>query len=154
MVFLAAAVLVAAGVAGQLAGRRHRIPPPRVQSVGAFLTWAIIGLVGTMAILSSGTIGLLILPFAAVGAFLAARSFSIAREGIGFVAGAGFFAVAFALINLGNRPCPAQGAQNCGGADPTPWLVTGLAAVVIATAIWLLATRNPGLPTGSRRSSS
>ncbi len=100
-----------AGVAGQLAGRRHRIPPPRVQSVGAFVTWAIIGLVGIMAILSSGTIGLLILPFAAVGAFLAARSFSIAREGIGFVAGAGFFAVAFAFINLGNRPCPAHGAQ-------------------------------------------
>lgn len=137
MLFLAGVVLVAAAIAGLRAGRRQTAPAPNVQRFGAFLSWAITGFVGAGALLG-GPIGLLLLPLAAVAAFLTARSFSIGRDSIGLIVGFGLLAGSFAVLNLGNRPCPSHGAQQCGGADPIPWLLGGLACMAFAVVAWLL----------------
>jgi hypothetical protein len=141
MLFLAGVVLVAAGLAGLRARRRQTAPASNVQRSGAFLFWAITGFVGAGALLG-GPIGLLLLPLAAVAAFFTARSFSIGQDSIGLIAGFGLLAVGFAVLNLGNRPCSSHPSQECGGADPIPWLLGGLACLAFAVVAWLLLSRS------------
>ena len=119
-----------------------------MQRPEGFIYWAVTGFLGAGAILSLMTIGALLVPFAVLAAFLTARRYSIGLETIGLIAGVGLAAVGIGLLSLGNHPCPSGpivfapgqvGAAECGGANPIPWLLGGLASIwfAVVTRLWL-----------------
>lgn len=133
-------------------------PPPNLQRLGGFLSWVVTGFLGAGALVTLESIGLLLLPFAALAAFLTTRRFSFSSNSIGLIAGFGLDAIAIGLRNLGSRPCPTRpfllapgqlGAIECGGADPTPWPLTGLACVAFSVVTWLWLRRDMRAAAGS-----
>jgi hypothetical protein len=150
MLFVAFLALLAAVILGIMASRRYAtLPPSRARrSVYGFLSWALAGFLGVGGLLSIMSIGLVLLPLAAVAVFFAARRYSIGVGTVGSVAGAGLAFVGIAIVNLGSKPCPPGPyvlrpgqlvAVGCGGPSPTPWLLAGLAWIVVAVVVtfWL-----------------
>jgi hypothetical protein len=141
--FIGALALLAAGVVGFVTRRRQAtLPPARAWSVYGFASWALAGFLAVGALLLS--IGLCALPFAVVATFFAVRTFSIGVGTIGSVAGVGLALVLIGIVNIGNQPCPSVpfsfapgqlGSLECGGPSPTPWLVAGVASILIAVAV-------------------
>jgi hypothetical protein len=140
---LGSLALVAAAILGLVTGRSQAATPPRWQG---FVYWAAAGFLGAGALLSLMSIGLLLLPFAALALFLTARRFPIGAETFGLVGGFGLVAIGIGLLNLGNHPCPSRpflfapgqvGAMECGGPNPIPWLLGGLVGLLLALAITL-----------------
>ncbi len=149
MVLLGSVALVAAAVLG-LATGRSQAAPPRLDGRRweGFVYWAVAGFLGAGALVSIASIGLLLLPLAVLAVFLAARRLVTGLETIGLVAGFGLAAMGIGLLNLGNHPCPSRpfvfapgqvGAMECGGPNPIPWLLGGLAGLLFAVGItvWL-----------------
>jgi hypothetical protein len=152
---LGSLALVAAAILGLVTGRSQAAPPPRWQG---FVYWAVAGFLAAGALLSLMSIGLLLLPLAALALFLTVRRFPIGVDAIGLIAGFGLVAMGIGLLNLGNHPCPSRpflfapgqvGAMECGGAQPIPWLLGGLACLVLAVGISLWLTRHPRPRIGS-----
>lgn len=150
MFLLGSLALVAAAILGLVRGGSQGAPPaPISQRWKGFVYWAVAGFLAAAALLSLMSIGLLLLPFAAVALFLTARRFPIGVDTIGLIAGFGLVAMGIGLLNLGNHPCPSRpflfapgqvGAMECGGPNPMPWLLGGLVGLLFAVGITLWLT--------------
>jgi hypothetical protein len=104
----------------------------------AFVAWSLAGGLLVFALLTGFSIGLFVLPFALVAVFLVAMSASWWPEVIGVVAGAGAVSLVIAFLSRDYKPCPESGvltlspgetSVECGGSDPMPWLIGGIALV-------------------------
>jgi hypothetical protein len=90
---------------------------------GRFWLWALAGALVTFSLIAAASIGLFVLPVAALVTALVARSTRLAAETLGALVGAG--AICLVIAWLQRAP---------GGFDWRPWLVAGtvLAALGIA----------------------
>ena len=155
MLYAAILILVLTGVValtdenrrGFLRVRRGR------RSLSGFAVWLLVGFLITGAVLTFGSIGLVLLPLAVVAVFVAVRTFSFGTSTIGAVAGLGLALVCIGIVNLGTQSCPSGpfvlgpgqlGSLECGGANPTPLLVVGSALVLAAVGVDLLLERYAG----------
>jgi hypothetical protein len=109
----------------------------------------------TLSLLSS--LGLFLLPVALVACWLAERSTRSALELLGALPGAGLVCLGIAFGARDYSPCPPEGSLtippgetsvSCGGFDPLPWLVAGLALVVAGALAYGIAHRAQADPTG------
>jgi hypothetical protein len=97
-----------------------------------FGAWVVTGAGLTLSFLTGFSIGLLLLPFALV---LVTRLSPRLPEAAGFVSGIGVTLLVIAFVNRNYRPCgsgivrlqPGETSFSCGGLNPQPWLVSGLA---------------------------
>lgn len=109
----------------------------------AFALWGVVGTLFALSLVGADSIGVLVLPIAALAAVLAARSLHGGRELLGMLAGAGAVFLLIGFDQLGCSPAgegslsisprspgPAE-IEGCDGFGPVPWLVTG---GVLATA--------------------
>ncbi len=123
-----------------------------------FAVWALAGALCTLSYLGAMTIGVLVFPFALVAVFWAARR-APTIDAIGFVAGVGTTLLLVAFVNRDHTPCPPGGLNipadaprgtsvSCGGMDPMPWFVAGLAVVTSSVLAYAVARRfsSPGPP--------
>jgi hypothetical protein len=114
-----------------------------------FGAWAVTGAGLTLSFLSGFSIGLLLLPFALVLLALVARLSPQLPEAAGFVSGVGVMLIVVAFLNQDYRPCgsgvvtlePGQTSVSCGGLDPRPWLVSGLAVFTAGCVAYALTSR-------------
>ena len=112
-----------------------------------FLAWALAGGVLLFAVLSGLSIGVFLLPLAVVGLVLVVRRVRAWPEISGTGAGFGVLCFLIAFLNRDYTPCPkgpitlspGAGEFECGGFDPVPWLVAGLALVVLSSLAYALA---------------
>jgi len=130
-------------VAIAIAWRRRRHPCGR--GWRWFAAWASAGALITLSFLAGFSVGLALLPIAGAALFLVATRAPHLFEGLGLISGVGIaLLVAGASLRGDYRPCPADGdvsipagapadaAVECGGADPTAWLLGGLVASAAA----------------------
>jgi hypothetical protein len=128
-----------------------------------FAAWVLAGGLVVLAILSGFSFGFFVLPFAALALWLVIRSGSGWPEVLGVVSGAGVVCLLIALLNNDYQPCPdvpvvlgpGETEYSCGGLDPLPWLIAGLALVVAGTVAYAIARRRtsangPGLRLSGR----
>lgn len=81
VLLLGSLALVAAAILGLVTGRRQAAPAsPTWQRWEGFVYGAVTGLLGAGALLSLMSIGLVLLPFAALAVFLTVRRFPIGLE--------------------------------------------------------------------------
>jgi len=113
-----------------------------------FAAWVVAGGLLTFSLLSM--LGLFLLPVALVVCWLAGRSTRSALELLGAVAGAGLVCLGIAFGARDYNPCPPGGSLrvppgetsvSCGGFDPLPWLVAGLALVIAGALAYGIAHR-------------
>lgn len=106
-----------------------------------FLAW---GLIGVCLSLVVSQIGLFTLPIGIL-LILVMRRRGESRERLGLLAGAGAVGAVVGFANLNYRPCSSgvtvlrigQASVSCGGFDGTPWLIAGLATMMLAAvAYW------------------
>ena len=107
-----------------------------------FAAWGGAGALFTFSLLAGLSIGLLVLPFAACALASIAWRAPHLSEGLGFVAGIGATLMLVAFLNRDHRPCPEDGLSlpagasptsfECGGLDPTPWLLAGVVTAALA----------------------
>lgn len=138
MVLLFPVILVAAGFVIWRA-RRAGGAAPASDGRGWhwFAAWSLAAALTTFSFLTGFTVGLFVLPLAAAAVLWVAGRSPHLREGIGAVAGVGAVLLLAALLNRDYEPCPKElslpagappGASvSCGGYDPAPWFVAGLA---------------------------
>jgi hypothetical protein len=135
-----------------------------------FTGWSLAGAALTLSFLGMFTIGLLILPVALALLIWVARSAPRPAEAIGFVEGIGWILLLIAFLNRDYAPCAAHGvlslpagsppgsSVSCGGLDPTPWFVAGIAVSGIALLAYALLRRRkrsvqlPGLDSNQQPS--
>jgi hypothetical protein len=74
------------------------------------------------------------------------------RDVLAGLAGPGLLLMAIGISNIGHVPCPQDGitlhpgqSAQCGGASPTPWIVAGLAVVMLGVLGYRIA-RNDEQP--------
>jgi hypothetical protein len=102
------------------------------------LLWPLTGALGALAFLSLPSIGILVMPVAIV-AGCAAVAWGDQRYAVALlIAGVGVMLLSVAAINAGDyHPCtngpvilrPGQREVECGGVNPLPWAVAGLALI-------------------------
>ena len=117
-------------------------------SLRGFAAWVVAG--GLLAFSLLSWVGLFLLPAALVGCWLAARSTRSNLELLGALPGAGLVCLGIAFGARDYSPCPPGGSLtvppgetsvSCGGFDPVPWLVAGLALVVAGALAYGIARR-------------
>jgi hypothetical protein len=122
---------------------------------GGFAAWAVAGGLLTFSLLS--WVGLFLLPAALVACWLAGRSARSSLELLGAVAGAGLVCLGIAFGARDYSPCPPGGSLrvppgetsvSCGGFDPVPWLVAGLALVLVGALAYGVGRRLQAGPAG------
>jgi hypothetical protein len=122
---------------------------------GGFAAWAVAGGLLTFSLLS--WVGLFLLPAALVACWLAGRSARSSLELLGAVAGAGLVCLGIAFGARDYSPCPPGGSLrvppgetsvSCGGFDPLPWLVAGLALVLVGALAYGVGRRLQAGPAG------
>ena len=117
----------------------------------AALFWSVTFALITVGFLSQ--LGMFILPVAIGLAIWGSMKVRSDRQVVlAGLAGPGLMLLAIGLSNLGNVPCPpgaivAYPGQSveCGGASPTPWIVVGLAVVMLGVLGYRIA-RNDEQP--------
>jgi hypothetical protein len=108
-----------------------------------FAAWSAAGALFTFSFLAGLSIGLLVVPFAAGALLYVAWRSPHISEGLGSGAGIGATLLLVAFLNRDYRPCPEEGLSlpanappgasiECGGFDPTPWLLAGVVTVALA----------------------
>jgi hypothetical protein len=121
-----------------------------------FAAWVVAGGLLTFTLLS--WVGFFFLPAALVVCWLAGRSTRSGVELLGALSGAGLVCLGIAFGARDYSPCPPGGSLtvppgetsvSCGGFDPLPWLVAGLALVVAGAFAYGLARRVQA-PSGGR----
>jgi hypothetical protein len=114
-----------------------------------FFMW---GAAGACFALGVTAVGVFTVPLGALMAVWLARSRRSARELLGLFEGAGTIFVLIGALNLDYRSCPSgtvflspgQHGFSCGGVDGTPWLIVGVAAMLlIALTYWWASSRQP-----------
>jgi hypothetical protein len=117
-------------------------------SLRGFAAWVVAG--GLLAFSLLSWVGLFLLPAALVGCWLAARSTRSTLELLGALPGVGLVCLGIAFGARDYSPCPPGGSLtvppgetsvSCGGFDPVPWLVAGLALVVAGALAYGIARR-------------
>ena len=122
----------------------------------AFVAWSLAGGLLVFSALAGFSIGLLVLPFAVAAVLVTAKLASGWPEATGVVAGAGVVSLLIALLSRDYKPCPENGALSlprgetsieCGGFDPMPWLIGGIALVSISVVAHVVvrARRSPDI---------
>lgn len=122
----------------------------------AFVAWSLAGGLLVFSVLTGFSIGLLVLPFALAAVLVTAKRASAWPEAIGVVAGAGVVSLVVAFLSRDYEPCPESGVRTlspgemsieCGGFDPMPWLIGGIALVGVSLAahVFVRARRSPGI---------
>jgi hypothetical protein len=101
-----------------------------VAGCGRFWLWSVAGALVTFSLVAAASIGLLILPFAAVAMFFVARGTRGRAEPLGALVGAA--SICFVIAWLQRAP---------GGFDSRPWLVAGIALAVGGIAGYALLGR-------------
>jgi hypothetical protein len=121
-----------------------------------FAVWLAAGGVFTFSFLTGFSIGLFVLPFAAALLLYVAWRSPHVTEALGSVAGVGATLLLIALLSRDYKPCPEGGlyippdappgtSVECGGSDPTPWFVAGIAvaaAGIVAYAVAWMARQH------------
>ena len=122
----------------------------------ALAEWAIAFALISLVVIAAMSIGMFILPFAAVAlGFAGTRNRAWPEAAMGALVGVGTACLFVAYRNRSYAPCP-QGPMrlawgqhfSCGGLDPTPWLVVG-AVTIGAGIIGYLAARHTRLDTAT-----
>jgi hypothetical protein len=122
---------------------------PSASVWGWFGAWAVAGALASFAFLTGFTIGLLVLPVAALALLVASKS-PRRSTAFGLFAGAGVVCLAIWWLNRGYVPCPENGALSgvpgqasveCGGADPQPWLIASIVLVLVGAVSFLVVHR-------------
>jgi hypothetical protein len=120
-----------------------------------FAAWAVAG--GLLALSLLSWVGLFLLPVALLACWLAGRSARSSLELLGALAGAGLVCLGIAYGARDYSPCPPGGSLrvppgetsvSCGGFDPLPWLVAGLALVVVSGLAYGVGRRVQAGPPG------
>lgn len=127
---------------------------PRFAGWKGFLAWALAGGLLLFSFLSGFSIGLFLLPLALVALWLVARRARAWPELFGAGAGFGAICLLVAFLSRDYNPCPegpitlrpGETEFECGGTDPIPWLVAGLALVVVSALAYALARRSRSGP--------
>ena len=101
-------------------------------SCGRFWLWSLAGALVTFSVLAAASIGLFVLPLAAVATALAARRTQRRAEVLGALVGVGAVCGVIALLQRGS-----------GGLDATPWLVAGVLLAGLGIASFALLERGP-----------
>ncbi len=106
---------------------------------GGFAAWTFVGALLGFSLLGAASIGLLVFPVALVWLVVVVRTVRVWPEVAGVLAGAAALSLLVGFANLHSRPCPARGSggvryrggagstSSCGGLDPWPWLLVGVA---------------------------
>jgi hypothetical protein len=107
---------------------------PSASGWGWFGAWAVAGALATFSFLALASIGVFVLPAAALALFVVSQR-SPRLPAFGLISGAGLVLLAISWLHWGEVPCPANGSFSsgpgqvsveCGGMDALPWLVAGL----------------------------
>ncbi len=118
-----------------------------------FAAWALAGGLFTFSYLTGFSIGLFLLPLAASALFFVAWQAPRLAETVGFAGGIALVALLVAFLSRDYKPCGTHGSLSvppgappgtsvsCGGTDPVPWLVSGLALGVVATLTYAFLSR-------------
>lgn len=113
------------------------------------LAWTVAGAVIGFAVVSMASVGVLVLPFGLAALVFCALRVRFGAESFGVVIGAGATLLLIAAINWDSRnlaPCSETGQvsvdlgeqyPSCGGNDPIPWLVVGLALATAGLASYV-----------------
>ena len=120
-----------------------------------FAAWAVAG--GLLAFSFLSWVGFFLLPVALVACWFAARSARSSLELLGALTGAGLFCLGIGYGARDYSPCPPGGSLrvppgetsvSCGGFDPLPWLVAGLALVLVGALAYGVGRRLQAGPAG------
>ncbi len=116
-----------------------------------FMAWAAIGTLLALSLLGAASIGLFVFPLGLPGLWLVARRVRAWPEMAGVLEGVAALSLFVGIANLGSTPCPAAGSgtvqrgggvpsgSSCGGFDPLPWLLVGVALAVIGLFTYVVA---------------
>ncbi len=130
-------------------------PGPRAAGWGGFGAWGAIGALLAVSLLGAASIGLFVFPLALLGLWLVATRVRAWPEMAGVLEGVAALSLFVGIANLGSTPCPAAGSgtlkrgggvpsgSSCGGFDPLPWLLVGLALAVIGLFSYVVARERP-----------
>jgi hypothetical protein len=97
---------------------------------GRFWLWAVPGALITFSLVAAASIGLFVLPFAAVATAFVARSTERRAEALGLLVGAASICFLIAALQFGGE----------GGLDPRPWFVAGVFLAAIGTGAYRFVT--------------
>lgn len=114
-----------------------------MRTVVNVLAWAVPGFLIAFAVASLPSIGLLVLPVAIIALALSVLV-TKGRGAAGVLVGAGMVGLLLAYLHRQGpgEACRANPALGCGTyLDPVPFLVAGIAAVLLGVGIELLARR-------------
>jgi len=95
-----------------------------------FAAWVLAGALLVFSLLSAASIGLFVLPVAAIAVWLALRFGRTWPETLGIVSGVGAVCLLIALLSR----------------DAMPWLVAGVALLTAGVVAYALARRRDGAP--------
>jgi hypothetical protein len=121
----------------------------------AFAGWVVAGGLLTFSVLS--WVGFFLLPAALVACWLAGRITRSSVDLLGALPGAGLVCLGIAFGARDYSPCPPGGSLrvppgetsvSCGGFDPLPWLVAGLALALAGALAYGIARRARVRPVG------
>ena len=116
-----------------------------------FAAWAVVGALLALSLWGAASIGLFVFPLAVLGVVLVRRRARPWPEAAGMLEGVAALSLFVGTANLGSSPCPAAGSGTvnlgagagggsaCGGMEPLPWLLVGLA--LAATGLFVGARR-------------
>ena len=112
---------------------------------------------GLLAFSGLSWVGIFVLPATLVACWLAARSARSFLELLGALTGAGLFCLGIGYSARDYSPCPPGGSLrvppgetsvSCGGFDPLPWLVAGLALALVGALAYGVGRRLQAGPAG------
>jgi hypothetical protein len=122
----------------------------RLAGWGGFGAWALVGALFSLSLLGAASIGLFIFPVAVLALVVATGTVRRWPEIAGLLEGMAALTLLVGISNLGSTPCPESGSHtvgpgeagttwSCGGWDPLPWLLVGLAVAAAGVAVYALA---------------
>jgi hypothetical protein len=124
-----------------------------------FFVWGVAGACFALAI---SAVGVFTVPLAALLAVGLRKAPGSDRELLGLLEGAGAIIAVVGALNLDYRSCwsravhlsVGQRSFSCGGVDGTPWLIVGIAAMLLALLTYLWLNARPSNPPPEGISSS
>lgn len=123
----------------------------RAEGWAGFAAWGLVGALFSLSVLGAASIGLFVLPVAVLALMVVVWLVRVWPEIAGMLEGAAALSLFVALSNLGSTPCPSSGSGvhvgggaggtsfSCGGLDPMPWLLVGLALAGAGLGIYVLS---------------